>query len=66
MSAEAVAAAIEELARKMGLPLSLSKAGVTEKHIELLVQKAMTDGCHGCNPRPCTAADMEQLFRAAL
>jgi alcohol dehydrogenase class IV len=30
------------------------------------VPKAMEDGCHQCNPRPTTAADMEALYLQAL
>jgi alcohol dehydrogenase class IV len=30
------------------------------------VPKAMEDGCHRSNPRPTTAQDMENLYRAAL
>lgn len=66
MSAEVVALAIEEMAQKMGLVMTLSGAGVTENHIPRLVEKAMADGCHETNPRPCTAEDMEKLFRMAM
>jgi alcohol dehydrogenase class IV len=65
-SSEGVARAIEALAVKTGLVTTLSEAGVAEAHIPKLVEKAMADGCHTTNPRPCTAEDMEALFRAAL
>jgi alcohol dehydrogenase class IV len=31
-----------------------------------LVEIASADICHQTNPRPCTAADFEALFKAAL
>jgi hypothetical protein len=30
------------------------------------VEVAFADICHQTNPRPCSRADFEQLFRAAL
>jgi alcohol dehydrogenase class IV len=65
-SAEGAAQAIEELAKDMGLPLTLKDAGVTDDQIPTLVDKAMQDGCHGCNPCKCTPGDMEALFKAAM
>ena len=38
---------------------------VTE-HLPRLVEIATADLCHQTNPRPCTAADFERLFKAAL
>jgi len=65
-SAEGAARAVEALLKKLGLPTRLSAAGVTLKHIEQMIPKAMEDGCHPSNPRACTAADMEALYKAAL
>ena len=31
-----------------------------------LVEIATADICHQTNPRPCTAADFEALFKAAM
>jgi alcohol dehydrogenase class IV len=39
---------------------------VTEAHLPRLVEIAVADICHQTNPRPCTAADFERLFRQAL
>ncbi|MFA6032957.1 MAG: iron-containing alcohol dehydrogenase, partial [Myxococcota bacterium] len=66
LSAEGAATAVEELIRAIGLPCRLSEAGVTEAHIVKMVPKCMEDGCHPSNPRVCTAADMEALYRAAM
>ena len=65
-SIEGTAQHVATLLGSLGLPTRLSEAGVTEAHLPSLVEKAMADGCHGCNPRACTATDMEALFRAAL
>jgi len=54
------------LAEKIGLPTTLSKAGVTEDQIELLSEKAMQDGCHTCNPRECNLQSMKALFTDAI
>jgi alcohol dehydrogenase class IV len=35
-------------------------------HIPRLVEIATADICHQTNPRPCTAADFERLFQAAM
>jgi len=39
---------------------------VKEEHIARMVQIAQADICHQTNPRPCTAADFERLFRQAM
>ena len=45
---------------------TLGSHGVTEDQLPQLVDLAVQDVCHQTNPRPCSAADFEQLFRAAL
>jgi alcohol dehydrogenase class IV len=39
---------------------------MTAAHIPRLVEIAVKDICHQTNPRPCTAADFERLFKAAM
>lgn len=51
---------------RIGLGGTLSSHGVTAGQIPRLVEVAMADICHHTNPRPCTAADFERLFGAAL
>ena len=53
---------------KVGIGLSgpLSAHGVKPEHLPRLVEIASADICHQTNPRPCTAADFLQLFKAAL
>lgn len=65
-SVEGAALAIEELASRIGLPTSLSEAGVCEEQIPKLVEKALADGCHADNPVTCDAEAIESLFQAAM
>ena len=39
--------------------------GVTEEILPRLADKAMEDGCHQNNPRPCTREDLLALYQAA-
>lgn len=63
------AAAAVELVRKLkdeiGLHGGLSQNGVREEMIPAIVGKAVEDGCHLTNPRPCTADDFRALVKAA-
>jgi alcohol dehydrogenase class IV len=55
-----------DLKAQVGLPANLVPLGVKDVHIAALVEVAIVDTCHQTNPRPCTRADFEQLFRSAL
>jgi alcohol dehydrogenase class IV len=70
---DAAQAFVDWLARlkaDLGVPATLAglAAGrpVTHADIPALVDVAIADTCHRTNPRPCTRADFEQLFSAAL
>jgi 4-hydroxybutyrate dehydrogenase len=52
-----------ELNRLAGIKPRLRDYGVPESALEMLSQKAVEDGCHLSNPRPCTAADLLHLYR---
>jgi len=54
------------LKAELGIPEHLAAVGARAEHIPALVAVALKDSCHRTNPRPCTAADFEQLFTAAL
>jgi alcohol dehydrogenase class IV len=58
--------AVRILLQRIGLPLRLSDAGVTADQIPAMVLQAIDDASHGTSPRPCTGADLESLYRAAL
>ena len=57
---------LQQLKAGIGLGGTLASHGVKREHIPRLVELASADICHQTNPRPCTAADFERLFEAAL
>ena len=57
---------LHELKASVGITGSLSEHGVKAEHLPRLVQIATADMCHQTNPRPCTAADFEILFKSAM
>jgi hypothetical protein len=57
---------LEALKAQIGIAANLSAVGVKAEQVPRLVEVATRDICHQTNPRPCTAADFERLFRAAL
>jgi alcohol dehydrogenase class IV len=54
------------LKQGVGITGSLSTYGVKAEHIPRMVEIAVNDLCHQTNPRPCTAADFDRFFHAAL
>ena len=50
----------------VGITGTLSSHGVKPEHLTRLVEVATADICHQTNPRPCTSADFERLFKAAM
>ncbi|HET9931582.1 MAG TPA: iron-containing alcohol dehydrogenase [Polyangiaceae bacterium] len=57
---------LEELKAAIGIPRSLSEAGVKSEQLDALVNVAIHDACHPNNPRPVNEADFRGLFQAAL
>lgn len=57
---------LRELKMGIGITGGLAGHGVTPQHATRLVEVAMADVCHQTNPRPCTAADFERFFQAAM
>ena len=57
---------LKELKTSIGITGTLSSHGVKAEHLARLVEIATADICHQTNPRPCTSADFEKLFRAAM
>ncbi|MDZ7921447.1 iron-containing alcohol dehydrogenase [Rhodoferax sp.] len=57
---------LKTLKASVGITGSLASHGVKPEHLPRLVQVATADICHQTNPRPCTAADFERLFKAAM
>jgi alcohol dehydrogenase class IV len=58
--------AVKDLLARTDLPTRLSTAGIAESLIPALAAQAIADPNHRTNPRPCTEADMADLYRAAL
>ncbi len=57
---------LRELKACIGIEGGLARHGVSIDRLPRLVELATADICHQTNPRPCTAADFERLFRAAM
>ncbi len=57
---------LQALKASVGITGGLASHGVKPEHLPRLVQVATADICHQTNPRPCTAADFECLFKAAM
>ena len=63
---EALVPWLRQLKSSIGLGGNLSGHGVKTAQLPRLVEIATADICHQTNPRPCSAADFERLFDAAL
>jgi len=63
--AEQVATWLSAFNARLGLPQRLRELKVPAEGLPKLAKKAIEDGCHLTNPRPCTEADMLRLYRAA-
>ena len=57
---------LKQLKADIGISGGLAAHGVKPEHLPRLVQVASADICHQTNPRPCTSADFEVLFKAAM
>jgi alcohol dehydrogenase class IV len=57
---------LKSLKEQVGIRGPLSAHGVQREQLPRLVGIATADMCHQTNPRPCTAADFQRLFEAAL
>jgi len=57
---------LRELKTRVGIIGGLAQRGVTTAQLPRLVELATADICHQTNPRPCTAADFDRLFQAAM
>lgn len=57
---------LQALKREIGITGTLGSHGVKKEQIPQLVDIAYKDICHQTNARPCTPADFERMFAAAL
>ena len=65
-NAEAFVTWLAALKQRIGIPARLGEKGVTREHVRKLVEIAAADICHKTNPKPCSAADFERIFSAAI
>lgn len=65
-AAEALAARVEWLLDKAGLPRSLATLGLARAGLPNLAREASQQWTAGFNPRPVTVADFEGLYAAAF
>jgi alcohol dehydrogenase len=56
---------LEELRAISGLPATLRDVGVEERHLPELAEEAAREWTAQFNPRPVTAADLLEIYRAA-
>jgi alcohol dehydrogenase class IV len=66
VASETVAAAIEGLNARLGLPTGLAALGVTDALFERVIDGAMADHCHGTNPRLATRDDYRSMLEASM
>jgi alcohol dehydrogenase class IV len=57
---------LRQLKARIGITGTLATHGVAADHLPRLVEIATNDICHQTNPRHCTPADFERLFKAAM
>ncbi|HET8547396.1 MAG TPA: iron-containing alcohol dehydrogenase [Bryobacteraceae bacterium] len=60
-----VAEHVRDLNRRIGIAPRLRDHGISEAILPQLADKAIQDGCHLYNPRPCTRDDLLELYRRA-
>ena len=65
MGVDDLAARVRSLNSICGIQPRLREYGVTEESLPGLADKAVQDGCHQLNPRPCTRQDLLDLYRQA-
>jgi len=57
---------LTDLKAEIGIPKTLSDAGVSKDKLDQLVQLAVQDSCHQYNPRPVTEKDFRAIFAEAF
>jgi len=57
---------LRALKAAIGIAGGLAQRGVKPEQLPRLVEIAAADICHQTNPRPCTPADFERFFKAAM
>jgi len=56
---------VRELNQRAGIPPRLRDFSIAAETLPSLAEKAIQDGCHQLNPRPCSRDDLLELYRQA-
>ena len=62
---KAAIAAVEKLAKDVGIPADL-KGVLKKEDVKFLAESAYADACRPGNPRDCSVADIEKLYKSLL
>ncbi|NUZ08034.1 iron-containing alcohol dehydrogenase [Piscinibacter koreensis] len=65
-SGDAVAEALRDLNRRLGLPSGLAQLGVTPALFDRVIDGAMADHCHKTNPRIASRDDYVRILEASM
>ncbi len=65
-AADAAADAVAALAADLGCPAGLAELGVRPEDLSTLAASTLGDACLSTNPRDAGAAEVADLFRAAM
>ena len=61
-----VAAAVQAMTARLGLPTGLAALGVTASMFDAITEHALLDHCHKTNPRLATAEDYRQMLQESM